>query len=189
VLDGFNVRPGWFYPTHVERTGKLFDEAVELAKKGMPIDIDVVEEDLPKWVRRYRDAGAPADRLTLSSDASITSPRRLWEQLRACIRECGLPREDVFRLATRNTAAILELEGDGGKGVLEKGRMGDILLLEEGSLEIVHVLSNGKPMVRDRSLVKDESFLDESDRQIRLRGRKDEKKKEDGEEGEEDGDE
>src|SRR3954469_18600962 len=34
VLDGFNVQHGWFYPTHVERTEKLFDEAVELAKKG-----------------------------------------------------------------------------------------------------------------------------------------------------------
>lgn len=191
VLDGFNVQPGWFYPTHVERTEKLFDEAVELAKMGMPIDIDVVEGDAPKWVRRYRDAGGPIDRLTLSSDASITSPRGLWEQLRACIRECGLPREEVFRLATRNPAAILRLEGDGGKGVLEKRRMGDLLLLEEGSLEIVHVLSNGKTMVRDGRLVKDESFLDESDRQIHLRGRKDEvdeDEEDDEKKGEEDGD-
>jgi beta-aspartyl-dipeptidase (metallo-type) len=188
VLDGFNVQPGWFYPTHVARSDKLFDEAVELAKKGMPIDIDVVEGDAPKWVRRYRDAGGPFDKLTISSDASVTSPRRVWEQLRKCIDECGLPREEVFRLATRNPAAILELEGDGGKGVLEKRRMGDLLLLEEGSLEIVHVLSNGKTMVRDGSLVKDESFLDESDRQIHLRGRKDEKEEDDEKKGEEDGD-
>ncbi len=176
VLDGFNVEPGWFYPTHVERTEKLFDEAVALAKQGMPVDIDVVERDLPKWVRRWRDAGAPPEKLTVSSDASITSPRSLWEQLRACVRERGVPLEEVLRLATRNTADILELRH---KGVLEKGRQGDLLVLEKGSLEIVHVLSNGEFMVRDGALVKEESFLADSDRQIRLAGRKDGKKEED----------
>ncbi|HSU14753.1 hypothetical protein [Longimicrobium sp.] len=190
VLDGFNVKPEWFYPTHVERTTRLFDEAVELAKKGMPIDIDVVEGDMAKWVRRYLEAGAPEDRLTISSDASVTSPRGVWEQIRSCIRDCGLPKEKVFRLATRNTAAILKLEGYGGKGALEKGRMGDVLLLEEGSLEIVHVLSHGLAMVRDGNLVKEESFLDDSDRQIHLSGRKDEKgeEKEKGTEEKEEGD-
>ncbi|HEU0051786.1 MAG TPA: amidohydrolase family protein, partial [Longimicrobium sp.] len=176
VLDGFNVEPGWFYPTHVERTEKLFDEAVALAKQGMPVDIDVVERDLPKWVRRWRDAGAPPEKLTVSSDASITSPRSLWEQLRACVRDCGVPLEEVLRLATRNTADILKLRH---KGVLEKGRQGDLLVLEKGSLEIVHVLSNGEFMVRDGALVKEESFLEDSDRQIRLAGRKDGKKEED----------
>jgi beta-aspartyl-dipeptidase (metallo-type) len=170
VLNGeWNVQPGWFYPTHVERTEQLMGEAAELAKRGMPVDIDVVERDLPKWVRYYLDQGGPIERLTISSDASLTSPRGVWEQMRDCTHQCGLPVEQVLRLATRNTATILKL---GHKGVLEKGRMGDIALLEKGSFEIVHVLSRGVMMVRDGSVVKEESFLEQSDRQIRLHGTK-----------------
>lgn len=183
VLEGFNVEPGWFYPTHVERTEKLMEEAIALAKRGMPVDIDTVEEDLPKWLRFYLDHGGPPDKLTLSSDASVTSPRVLWEQLRGCIREHGFAPELALRLATRNTATILKLEE---KGVLEKGRVGDILLLEKGSFEIVHVLSKGVAMVRDGSLVRDESFLDDSNREIRLKGRKGEQQEEEEEKEEKD---
>ncbi|HYH82290.1 MAG TPA: amidohydrolase family protein, partial [Longimicrobium sp.] len=129
TLNGYNVKPEWFYPTHVERTEKLLAEAVDLAKKGMPVDMDVVEGDLPKWVRFYLEHGGPPEKLTLSSDASITSPRGVWEMMRACVRECGMSLEQVLRMATSSTASILKLRE---KGVLEKGRMGDILLLEKG---------------------------------------------------------
>jgi len=185
TLNGYNVKPEWFYPTHVERTEKLLGEAVELAKKGMPVDMDVVERDLPKWVRFYLEHGGPPEKLTISSDASITSPCGVWETVRACVQQNKMPLEQVLRLATRNTASILKLKE---KGVLEKGRMGDILLLEKGSLEIVDVYSRGVAMVRDGRVVKEESFLEKSDRQIHLRGRKDEggNNGEDGEGGEDD---
>jgi hypothetical protein len=45
-------------------------------------------------------------------------------------------------------------------------------VLEKGSLEIVHVLSNGVFMVRDGALVKQESFLEESNREVHLAGPK-----------------
>jgi imidazolonepropionase-like amidohydrolase len=51
--------------------------------------------------------------------------------------------------------------------------------------EIVHVLSNGVFMVRDGRLVRDENFLEDSNREIHLVGRKD--GKDDGEEGDDDG--
>ncbi|HEX8694629.1 MAG TPA: amidohydrolase family protein [Longimicrobium sp.] len=169
ALDGFSVEPGWFYPTHVARSEELMEEAADLAKKGMPVDIDVVEEDLPKWLRFYLDHGGPPERLTVSSDASVTSPRVLWEQVRSCIRDHCFPPEQVLALVTRNTAQILRLKN---KGQLGKGMMGDVLVLEEDSLEIVHVFSNGIPMVRDGDLVREESFLEDSNREIRLKGRK-----------------
>ena len=172
VLEEFSVEPEWFYPTHVGRTEKLLDEAVALAKKGVPVDVDAVEEDVARWVRRYFDGGGPPEKLTLSTDASVTGPHRLWEQLRACVLEHGFALETVLPLVTSNTADILKL---GHKGRLAKARQGDILLLEKGSLEIVHVLSDGVFMVRDGTLVKQESFLDGSDRHIRLDGRKGEK--------------
>ena len=52
---GFDVDPSWFYPTHVSRSEELIAEAAELSRRGMPIDIDVVNEDLPRWVKLFRD--------------------------------------------------------------------------------------------------------------------------------------
>ncbi|HEX2202254.1 MAG TPA: amidohydrolase family protein [Longimicrobium sp.] len=182
TLEEFNVEPGWFYPTHVARSEKLLDEAMELAKRGMCVDIDTVEEDLAKWLKRWRDRGGDFSRLTVSSDASVSSPRVLWEQVRSCVKEHGFALEEVLRLATENTARVLKLED---KGCLEKGRMGDILMLEKGSLDIVHVMSNGEFFVRDGSLVRDEAFLEESNRVVRLTGRKNGGEKKDG--GEEKG--
>jgi beta-aspartyl-dipeptidase (metallo-type) len=163
------VEPEWLYPTHIERTEALMREAIQLAKQGMPVDIDTVEEDLSKWLRFYLDNGGDPKQLTASSDAAINSPRVLWEQVRACILEHKHPVEQVLPLVTSNTARILKLKQ---KGVLEKGRMGDILMLEKGTLEIVHVMSNGVFMVRDGALVKQQSFLAESNREIHLVGRK-----------------
>jgi beta-aspartyl-dipeptidase (metallo-type) len=180
LLDEFNVEPEWLYPTHVERSTRLFDQAVGLAKQGMAIDVDVVEEDLAKWVRRYRQQDGPPDCLTVSSDASLTSPRLLFEQLRDCVLEHGMAIEDVLPLATRNPARILKLEE---KGTIEKGKMGDLLIMERDSWEVVHVLSRGISMVKDGELVKEESFLAESNRLIHLAGRKDGKEKEKEKEG------
>lgn len=169
LLDDFDVQPEWLYPTHVERTEKLMEEAVELANRGVAVDVDTVEEDLQKWLRFYLDRGGDPDQLTVSSDASISSPRVLYEQVCRCILEGRFPMEQVLALVTRNPARILKLHE---KGVLEKGRMGDVLLLEKGTLDIVHVLSKGVTMVRDGSLVAREKFLEGSNREIHLRGDK-----------------
>lgn len=48
--------------------------------------------------------------------------------------------------------------------------MGDVLLLQEGSLEIVHVLSRGVFVVRGGTVVNRENWLHESDRRVRLDG-------------------
>ena len=50
----------------------------------------------------------------------------------------------------------------------------------------MYVYSKGVAMVRDGRVVKEESFLEKSDRQIRLKGRKDEERndKAGGEDGE-----
>jgi beta-aspartyl-dipeptidase (metallo-type) len=171
VFEGFDVEPCWVYATHIERTEELIDEAIELAKQGMPCDIDVVERDLHRWLRHWRKNGGPAELLTVSSDASITSPAGVWMQLRDCVLNHGFTLEQVLPLATRNTARILKLRE---KGELRKGCAGDVLLLEEDTLEIVHVLSHGKMVVRDGEVVEKEAWLEDSDRQIHLAGEKDE---------------
>ncbi len=170
VLDDFDVEADWFYPTHIERSEKLVGEAIHLSQKGgMPFDVDVVERDLYKWLRYWRDHGGPPHLLTASSDASITRPA-VMDQLRDCVLNHGFTLEQVLPLATKNTARILKLRE---KGELRKGCAGDILLLEEGSLEIVHVLSHGKFVVQDGRVVEREAWLEDSDRDVRLKGGKD----------------
>lgn len=169
ILDEHDIDPKCVYPTHVQRNEKLMAEAVELSKRGCTIDVDTIEEDLAKWLRFHLDKGGDPACLTASSDASISSPRVLSEQVRACVTEHGFPLEQALALVTRNTARTLKLDM---KGTLEKGKWGDILLLEKGSLEIVHVLSKGVFMVRDGATVVEERFLEDSMRAIHLVGGK-----------------
>jgi beta-aspartyl-dipeptidase (metallo-type) len=170
VLDEFDVEADWFYPTHIERSEKLVGEAIHLSQKGgMPADVDVVERDLHRWLRYWLDHGGPPHLLTASSDASMNHPA-VMQQLRDCVLNHGFTLEQVLPLATRNTARILKLRE---KGELRKGCAGDILLLEEGSLEIVHVLSHGTFVVRDGNVVEREAWLQDSDRDVRLKGEKD----------------
>ena len=86
----------------------------------------------------------------------------VMDQLRDCVLNHGFALEQVLPLATKNTARVLKLRE---KGELRKGCAGDILLLEEGSLEIVHVLSHGTFVVRDGRVVEREAWLEDSDRE------------------------
>src|SRR3954447_7987819 len=81
LLDEYHIPPESLYPTHVERTPELFDEAIELAQRGVTVDVDVMERDLAVWLKRYRTGGGPAGRLTASSDAAQVGPALLREQV------------------------------------------------------------------------------------------------------------
>ena len=147
LVDEFDVTPEWLYPTHVERSEKLMGEAIKLAKLGATVDVDVVERDLPRWLRYYRDHHGPPDRLTVSTDASISSPRDLLAQVRACVA-AGFELADVLPHVTANTARALKL---GAKGTIAAGADADLVVLEAGSLEVVEVIAGGRRLVRNGS--------------------------------------
>ncbi|MEN3327499.1 MAG: hypothetical protein V7638_2306 [Acidobacteriota bacterium] len=73
LLDEFHTPPETIYPTHIERSEKLMDEAIELTRRGCFVDIDTANEDLQKWLTYYFDHDGDPAQLTLSSDASISS--------------------------------------------------------------------------------------------------------------------
>lgn len=166
LIERFSVEPDWLYATHVERNDALMREAVALAGAGAHVDIDVVEEDLPRWLRFYVDHGGPPSRLTVSSDAGINSPRTLYEQLCVLMREKRYPMELVLSLATANTARILKLDR---QGTIEVGKTADLIVLERGSLEIVQVLVGGRRMVRDGALVTRSRWLEGNKREFQLK--------------------
>jgi beta-aspartyl-dipeptidase (metallo-type) len=168
VLEQSNVKPGALYPTHVERSERLMREAIDLTKRGTPIDIDVYDEDLERWLRFYRDHDGDPNLITASSDAAINSPHTLFEQLMVCVREKVAPFEEVIAIATSNTARILKTES----GELAPGRIGHVLLLDAATYELRTVICAGRIVMRDGALVMREQFLAESNRSIALRGEK-----------------
>jgi beta-aspartyl-dipeptidase (metallo-type) len=100
LINDFPVKPEWLYPTHITRSEKLMKEAIALTKKGTTVDIDTVQEDLSKWLKFYFNHGGLPEKLTYSTDASITSPQHLIEQLRDCVLKHKFPLEKVLRLIT-----------------------------------------------------------------------------------------
>jgi beta-aspartyl-dipeptidase (metallo-type) len=169
VEGDWAVEPDMLYPTHVERSPELMDEAIDLVKRGAHADVDVVEEDLHRWVRYWLDHGGDPRRLTISSDSGASATRLLYEQLCNCVVEHRLPLELMLSLATENTARVLKLRG---KGRLEKGRDGDVLIMRRGSLDIVHVLARGRFMVDDGRLMVEENFARTTNRRIHVEGTK-----------------
>jgi beta-aspartyl-dipeptidase (metallo-type) len=136
VLERFDVAPSSLYPTHVERGERLMSEAIELSRRGMPLDVDVVENDLPRWLRFYRDNGGDPSMLTASSDAPIGPPDALFAQVMQCVREGIAPFEEVIALVTANPARILKLRA----GELRPGRRGFVLLVDANTLELRQVV-------------------------------------------------
>ncbi|HEV7428824.1 MAG TPA: amidohydrolase family protein [Thermoanaerobaculia bacterium] len=168
VLEQFDVKPDALYPTHVERSERLMREAIDLAKRGMPVDVDVYDEDLSRWLRFYRDHDGDPSLLTASSDAAINSPHTLFEQLMACVREKVASFDEVIAIATSNTARVLKSDA----GELARGRIGHVLLIDAASYELRTVICAGRVVMRDGALVIGEQFLSESNRSIALRGEK-----------------
>ena len=161
LLSETEVKPDWLYLTHIGRNEAVMKEAIDLAGKGVFVDIDVVEEDLAKWLRFYFDNDGDPAQLTVSSDASLSSPGTLYEQLRGCIVEHGFSLEQVLPLVTTNTARVLKLDA---KGTLDDGKDADVLVLRKDSLEIVEVIARGQRLLAEGRLNVEDPFHNRSKR-------------------------
>jgi beta-aspartyl-dipeptidase (metallo-type) len=148
LLDAHDIAPEAVYVTHINRSEALMDDAIALSKRGCFVDLDTVDERLGPWLRYYREHGGVFERLTVSSDSHTPGahPGRLREELAAVVREEGLALGEVLPLFTSHPAAALKLHR---KGRLEEGRDADVVVLEERTLEVVHVFARGRPLLRD----------------------------------------
>jgi beta-aspartyl-dipeptidase (metallo-type) len=121
-------------------------------------------------VRYFFDHGGDAERLTASSDASITSPQGLFDQVRQCVSELRMPLERVLPIVTSNTARVLKLAN---KGSIAIGSDADLLVLRKDSLELDAVISQGKVLFQHGRLAIHEAWLADSDRRFAVHGEKD----------------
>jgi len=167
IITDFQVKPESLYPTHVQRNAKLLREAIDLANAGAHVDMDVVNEDLAKWLDFYIENGGPLDRLTISSDTDSSTPDIFWAQLCGLVVKHGYSLDFVLPLVTTNPARVLKLDK---KGCLEVGKEADVLILSRDTLEIRDVIARGKRMIADGEPVVREKFLSKSSRSIDLVG-------------------
>ena len=166
ALDTSELPPRVFQPTHINRKKALFEEALELAKRGCHVDITAfpVEEGEDAWpadeaLIRYLDSGAPAHRVSISSDAGGCLPcfdgegrvcgmdvghsGSMLETLNALLAR-GMPLERALPAFTSNVAALLRLPG---KGRVEAGFDADLVVLDaDGRASLV--LARGDVHVR-----------------------------------------
>jgi beta-aspartyl-dipeptidase (metallo-type) len=167
LLDEYEIEPGSLYPTHMDRSEELMLEAIELSHRGVTVDLDTVDGELPRWMSFYLDQGGDPNHVTVSSDAAINSPRAVWGQIRTCVLQHGIPFETLLPTVTSNTASVLKLSS---KGHLSEGTSADVVVLRKESLEVIEVIARGRRFVRNGKLALRESFLQDSKREIRLHG-------------------
>jgi beta-aspartyl-dipeptidase (metallo-type) len=169
IVEQYQVKCDWLYPTHVQRSPELMREAIDLASEGAFLDIDVVEKDVHKWLQFYIDNGGPIEKLTVSSDMDSATPDIFYQQFCGLVVKHGFSLDLVLPLFTSNTAAALKLSK---KGCIKPGMDGDVAVLTEGSLDIREVVAKGRVMLRDGVPVVREKWLEKSSRNVALVGDK-----------------
>jgi len=166
ILEDTELPPRVFHPTHVNRRRALFEEALDLARRGCTIDVTAfpVAEDEDAWsaaeaVDRFLAADVPPDRITVSSDAGGSLPvfddqGRLTgmdvagaESLVAALSELvrlGRTLEEALPPFTSNVADILRLPV---KGRIREGGDADLVVLDESGA-VADVIALGTWRIR-----------------------------------------
>lgn len=167
ALDETELPARIFHPTHINRRKALFEEALALAKRGCTVDITAfpVEDGEDAWSaadawERYHASDAPAERLTISSDAGgclptfdhdgrlcrmdVGSAYALLDTIHALLAR-GHALDEVLPAFTRNIARHLRLAG---KGEIMIGADADLVALDADG-GVADVMAQGVWHVRD----------------------------------------
>ena len=178
ALDETELPARVFHPTHINRRKVLFEEALALAKRGCTVDITAfpVDEGEDAWTaaeawERYRAVGAPAQRLTISSDAGgclptfdhegrmcrmdVGSAHALLDTVRELLAR-GHALDAVLPAFTRNIARHLRLTG---KGELSVGADAELVALDADG-QVSDVMAQGAWHVRNGAVLRHGLFED-----------------------------
>ncbi len=171
-----------FHPTHVNRNKALFEEACELSRQGVTIDVTAfpVAADEDAWSaadawERYRQKGCPIEHFTVSSDGGgclptfnaqgemvsmdFASSSGLPETL-AELRRRGHDLQDILPCLSSNVAQLLRLRS---KGRIEPGLDADLVVLDADSA-VRDVMALGSWMVCEGRVLQYGTFeLEEKD--------------------------
>ena len=172
ALDDTELPARVFHPTHINRRKRLFEEALALAQRGCTVDITAfpVDDGEDAWSaadawERYRAAGAPPERLTISSDAGGCLPafdrdgrlcrmdvghsQALIDTIQALLAR-GHALDAVLPAFTRNVARALRLPG---KGEIAVGGDADLVALQADG-RVTDVMAQGAWHLRDGEVLR-----------------------------------
>ncbi|MHC4408354.1 MAG: beta-aspartyl-peptidase [Planctomycetota bacterium] len=150
-----------YHPTHVNRRKPLFEEALDLARRGCTIDVtaappssDAEWSAAEAW-HRYTDDDLPAGRLTISSDGGgclpefddegrptglgVARPQSLTDTV-AELLEAGFSPAEVLPAFTSNPAGLLRLPR---KGRIAAGADADLVVLDHEH-RVLDVMARGR---------------------------------------------
>ncbi|MCH4888523.1 beta-aspartyl-peptidase [Acidaminobacter sp. JC074] len=164
-----------FLPTHVNRNKSLFLEGISYAKAGGHIDFTTSTTDYfleqgevssPKALRIALEENVAIDRITFTSDGQGSLPEfdennrlvgltigklsSLYDSVRQAVQVEGLPLELAIKVITENPAHKLNLKS---KGRVRKDYDADIVIVDQKTLEINHVIAKGRLMVKDKEVL------------------------------------
>ena len=166
ALDETELPARVFYPTHVNRQPRLFEEALELARRGSTVDVTAFPVDdgdpaitAADAITKYLESGAPRDRLTCSSDGGgcistfgpdgrlvkmdVGRPAAIAATLAQLLGR-GLALDDVLPVFTSNVTSLLRLSG---KGHIAVGCDADLVVLDDEH-RVRDVMARGRFVVR-----------------------------------------
>ncbi len=169
LLDETELPPRVFHPTHVNRRKELFEEACELSRKNLVIDVTAfpVKEGEDAWSapdawERFQEFSGRPEMLTISSDGGGCLPHfdENGEMVRMEFATSAGLTETIAELSRRghglnevlpsmssNVARLLRLHG---KGRLAEGCDADLVCFD-GNHGVRHVMAGGRWMVQDGS--------------------------------------
>ncbi len=174
IAENTEIPISQFVPTHLSRTPELLEESLEFGKRGGYLDITAgsldFKEDLQESleaVSELRRRGMPMERVTLSSDGNgslplfdasgkmtsigVSSISGIYHNLVHLVQHYGFDLETAVRLGSANVAEHLCLKR---KGHLKEGMDADIIVIEEKTLALRHVIAKGKVMMLNGEILK-----------------------------------
>ena len=172
VIETTDLPPTQFYPTHVNRTEGLFEQALELRRLGGTIDLTAGispnsgEGDsvaAPKAFAHLLETEGDLERITLTSDGNGSMPTfddkgnlvslevgpvdLVFQEVREAVLGEGLPPDKVLKVVTENPARLLNLFPR--NGAVLSGSDADFVVLTREDWQIRHVVAKGRVLVRD----------------------------------------
>ena len=182
IIDNTEIPPTQFLPTHMNRDEDLFQKALSYGKKGGLMDFTTsttkkfLAEGEPKCSKallRALKEGIKLEQITFSSDGQGSLPdfdeqgnyiglqvgkvTSLYEEVRDAVLNEELELATALAVITKNPAKILKLKT---KGEIKKGHDGDLVILEDESLEIDTVIAMGRIMIENKKVVVKGTFED-----------------------------
>ena len=171
VLDHADVPLKNLLPTHMTRKKELFEQGVELIRRGGYIDVtagadpESLESTTDKLMDTLSKDGVTIDHISLSSDGygsmprfddegnciglTYASPTSLHATIKALVRR-GVALEEAIKLLTTTPAELLGKTGV--KGCVAVGADADLLVLDD-ELNIDALFARGRTAVQDGKVI------------------------------------